>query len=193
MSALAVSGRPPGEVVAAAVAGDDEAWRTLVRAFEGLVTGIARAHRLNDADAADVAQMTWMRLVEHVEQLTDPARIAGWLATTARRECLRVIRHRRRMVLCEETEPGQDAGHGAPEDSVISEERQRAVRSSLERLRRSDQLLLALLVAEPRPPYEEISRRLGIPVGSIGPTRARALARLRTDMHNRGTHVLIAD
>ena len=196
MSALALADEAiesPASVVAAAAAGDDAAWRSLVQAFDGLFTSIARRYRLNEADTADVAQTTWMRLVENLDEISDPARIAGWLATTARRECLRLIRQHQRLVLVGDDglEPGPS--EDGPDESLLAREREQELRSSFLRLRDRDRLLLAMLVAEPRPPYEEISHRLGIPVGSIGPSRARALARLRTEMGNRGTLVLMHD
>src|ERR671914_410286 len=91
-----------GELVRQAASGERAAWESLVRRFEGLVWGVVRSHRLADADAADVFQTTWLRLVEHVEGLRNPDAVGGWLATTARNECLRVLRHQTRQVPTED-------------------------------------------------------------------------------------------
>ena len=178
-------------VVKSAAAGDQDGWDALVREFGGLVSRIARAHRLHDADAADVTQATWMKLLEHLEDLNDPARVGAWLATTARRECLRVLRHRQRLVLFGEDGPEHEASDMPPGDRLLTVERDRALWRSFARLQPTDQMLLRLLMAEPRPAYEEISVALDMPIGSIGPTRARALARLRNELDNEGTLTLM--
>jgi RNA polymerase sigma factor (sigma-70 family) len=173
-------------LVHAAASGDHASWDALVGEFDGLVSAIARAHRLHDADAADVAQATWMRLFEHLGELRDPARVGAWLATTARRECLRVLRQRQRLVLF-----GEDGPEPKPFDTWLGNdllmlERDQALRRSFARLRPIDQALLALLMADPRPAYEEIAAELNMPIGSIGPTRARALDRLRCLLETEG-------
>jgi RNA polymerase sigma factor (sigma-70 family) len=168
-----------GSLVDGAAIGDERAWRELVSRFGGLVGAVARAHRLHEADAADVTQVTWMRLVEHADRLHDPERVGPWLATTARRECLRVLRENARAATLEEdlTERVDDApSHGAP---LIRRERDAALRTALAALCPRDRRLLRMLVADPRPSYREIGDALGMPVGSIGPTRTRALHRLR--------------
>lgn len=180
------------ELVLAASAGDASAWDQLVREFSGLVRSIARWHRLSDADAADAAQATWLRLFEHLGCIKEPARIGAWLATTTRRECLRVLRRSRRDVCVgDEQEWGESTE--PPADSVLlAAERNLALRRCLRRLRPTDQQLLALLIADEEPSYAEISMALSIPVGSIGPTRARALDRLRTELANDGSLGLLA-
>jgi RNA polymerase sigma factor (sigma-70 family) len=148
--------------------------------FSGLVWAIARSHRISDADAADVTQATFMRLVEHLDRLKEPARVGAWLATTARRECLAVLRRRTKVVpqgdempdLPDEDAPEHDA-------ELIAGERDAVLWAAFERLSGRDRALLRLLIADPPPCYEEISATLDMPVGSIGPTRARALERLR--------------
>ena len=186
-----LSGDEATRLVRSAAAGDHEAWAALVEEFSGLIAGIARAHRLGDADAADVAQATWMKLFERLGALNDPSRVAGWIATTARRECLHVLRHGQRVVAL-----APDAGEGepvaAPDESLIVRERHAAVRQGFSRLAERDQmLLLHLLGSEPRRDYGEISARLGMPVGSIGPTRARALVRLRRELDEQGSLSLL--
>jgi RNA polymerase sigma factor (sigma-70 family) len=176
------SGRSAGELVRAAAAGDQRAWNDLVEKFAGLVWGVARKHRLNDSDAADVCQATWLRLVEHLGNLREPEAVAGWLVTTARRECLRVLRESDRQIpvdvateidlRADVTLPDADAG-------LLEHERAEALREAFAGLPPSCRALLAMLLADPPHSYIEISEALGMPIGSIGPTRARALERLR--------------
>lgn len=169
------------ELVRAAAAGDSIAWSRLVAAHEGLVWSVTRAFRLRDSDADDVVQNTWLRLLEHIDDLHDPARVAAWLATTARRECLRVIAQGKRVVLASDdlvhdvvdlTEPEPDAG-------LLARERAAATHTALATLPERSRRLMLMLSADPAPSYEEISERLGMPVGSIGPTRGRCLRKLR--------------
>lgn len=181
--------KPQGDVarlVSAAAAGDETAWNRLVDTYSGLIWAIARAHRLNDADAADTAQATWLHLLEHLGDLHNPDRVGAWLATTARRECLRILRAgHRQLPYGDEPPESVDPGPGA-EDALFTSERDTALWAAFARLRPSDRALLRLLMAEPRPSYEEISAALDIPIGSIGPTRARALERLRGELSRDG-------
>jgi RNA polymerase sigma factor (sigma-70 family) len=173
-------------IVGAAAAGDHGAWDALVDEFGGLVWAIARAHRLSDADAADVAGATWLALVEHLPDLREAERVGAWLATTARRECLRVLRNAQRQV-----PTGDDLGE-RPADvadvatGLLTDERDTALWQAFRRLGTRDQALLRLLVADPQPSYEQISAALHMPIGSIGPTRARALERLRREIERDG-------
>jgi RNA polymerase sigma factor (sigma-70 family) len=167
------------QLVRDAAAGDQAAWNRLVERFNGLVWAVVRSHRLAGADASDVVQTTWLRLVEHLDRLQDPERVGAWLATTARRECLRTLRLSAR-VLPTETEqlpdPGTDAPLGA---SLLSRERDRALWEAFGGLSERCQALLRLLVADPPPSYEDVGTALDMPIGSIGPTRQRCLERLR--------------
>lgn len=173
---------PAGPLVVRARDGDASAWNSLVERFTPLLWGVARGHRLGQSDAADVVQTTWLRLVEHLEDLQDPDRIAGWLATTARRECLRVLRRSGREVVGS----ADDAATELPDEAVpsldaalLSDERDRVLWRCFARLsERCQHLLRVLMVTEP-PAYSEVSEALGMPVGSIGPTRMRCLDRLR--------------
>jgi RNA polymerase sigma factor (sigma-70 family) len=179
------SGIEVAALVASAAAGDRLAWAHLVEEFQGLLWAVARAHRLGYADAADVIQTTWMRLVEHLDSILHPHLVGAWLATTARRECLRVLRKSSRELPCEELrEPEADA----PEidGDLLRAEREAAVWAAFSRLRESDQALLRTLVADPPPSYDEVSAALGMPRGSIGPTRARALERLQRELCREG-------
>ena len=165
------------ELVGAAAEGDQGASNELVDRYNGLVWSVARSHRLPTPDASDVVQTTWLRLVENLCRLQEPDRVGAWLATTARRECLRTLRHSARMVAVEEppeqvTEPQLDA-------SLLVEERDRALWQAFGGLSERCQSLLRLLVADPPPSYDEVSAALDMPIGSIGPTRQRCLDRLR--------------
>ena len=179
-------------VVESAIAGDHYSWETLVQEFGTAIRAVARAHRLGDADAADVAQTTWLRLLEHLERLREPGRVGAWLTTTARRECLRVLRDSRRQVPYGDDAPEQASSEVPPGEELLAVERNQALWRGFRRLRASDQLLLRLLLADPRPAYDEISAALDMPIGSIGPTRARALERLRNELDSEGTLALMS-
>jgi RNA polymerase sigma factor (sigma-70 family) len=180
-------------LVNAAGGGDPHAWNCLVSEFGGMIWAIARAHRLRDADAADVAQATWLALLENLDRINDPARVGAWLATTARRECLRVIRHGERRVLFGDDGPEHESAEPLPGDELLINERDDALWRSFSLLRPSDQALLRLVMADPHPPYEEIAAALDMPIGSIGPTRQRALARLREQLESQRLLTLMAD
>ena len=182
-----LSGEALTQLVTSAACGEQSAWDALVGEFSSLIWAVARAHRLHEADAADVAQATWLRLVEHLTRLNDPSCVGGWLATTARRECLRILRDNGRHVLVGDDAAEPESSDLLPGDALLITERDDALRRSFSRLRGSDQALLRLLAAEPRPPYEEISAALDMPIGSIGPTRQRALRRLREELAGQGT------
>ncbi len=181
------------QLVLAAAAGEQAAWGALVKEFSGLIWAVVRAYRLRDADAGDVVQLTWLRLVESLDRLHDPARVGAWLATTARRECLRVLGASQRQLLTGDQFPEQESRDPLPGESLARFERDQAMWRGFSLLRASDQALLRLLFAEPSPSYEEISAALGIPVGSIGPTRQRALARLRRALEHQGTLTLLTE
>jgi RNA polymerase sigma factor (sigma-70 family) len=178
-------------LVQAATGGQPAAWERLIDEFGALVWAVTRSHRLSDADAADVAQTTWLRLLEHLDAINDRTRVGAWLATTARRECLRVLRDSRREVFYGDTIPEQAPGAPELDTELLAEERDEAIWRAFGRLRASDQALLRMLMADPRPAYEEISAALGLPVGSIGPTRGRALERLRRELRREGSLALV--
>jgi RNA polymerase sigma factor (sigma-70 family) len=180
-------------LVGAASAGDERAWNALVGEFSSMIWAVARAYRLRDADASEVSQATWLRLLEHLGKLTDPARLGAWLATTARRECLRVLRENERCALYGDDAPEQVSPEMSPDDVALLGERAEALWRSFSRLRATDQALLRLLMADPRPPYDAIAAALDMPIGSIGPTRQRALERLRNELRRQGTLGLLID
>jgi RNA polymerase sigma factor (sigma-70 family) len=166
-------------LVRAAAAGNEDAWEGLVNEFSPLVLGVARAHRLSDADASDVAQTTWLRLVEHLRRIQDPDRVGGWLATTTWRESLRVKARANKQIVTDQV-PERSAEDDVA-TRIVTAESHAAVREAFHRLRERDQALLRLLVSDPAPSYEQIGAILDMPVGSIGPTRARSLTRLRRE------------
>lgn len=173
--------RSLGDLVMAAQEHDDAAWAELVARHSGLLASIARDYRMSPSDASDAVQSAWLRLLEHLERIEDPECVTAWLATTTRRECLRLIALRRRTVLA-----GQDVGLLEQRDAtpdptarLLAEEDAVVVREALDQLPQRWRRLMELLMADPPTPYEEISRRLPIPIGSIGPTRRRCLQRLR--------------
>ena len=172
-------------LVLAAAAGDQHAWDELVDRYAGLVWSIARGYRLGFADAADVSQTTWLRLVEHLDRLRDPEHVGSWLATTARHECLRVLRRSNREVPDDSLETERDTvpDQGpTPESVVLSNERRALVLEALGALSERCQLLLRVLASSAQPRYSDVSAALEIPVGSIGPTRARCLEHLRREL-----------
>jgi len=171
----------PAQLVARAIDGERWAWEALVDLYSGLVWALTRQFRLSDADAADVVQTTWLRLLEHINRLNDASRVGPWLATTARRECLRTLAHRKRVVLTGE-ESDLERTHGAEPEvdaSLLAAEQCAYVRDALAQLPPRWRDIMTLLSADPPVSYEEISTRLHVPIGSIGPTRRRCLTRLQ--------------
>jgi RNA polymerase sigma factor (sigma-70 family) len=167
-------------LVRAARCGRQAAWQALVERHDGRIAAVCRKYRLSAADAADVRQTTWLRAVEHLDRIKDPARLDAWLATVARHECLRLIRGAARIQRCDDHAPEPEPDlRAVPDSRLLEAERRAAVRTAVTALPRRDRALLALLYDAREPSYAEIGRRLRIPVGSIGPTRGRALARLR--------------
>jgi RNA polymerase sigma factor (sigma-70 family) len=168
-------------LLAAAASGDQSAWDALVRRYSSLLWSVARGYRLGNADAADVVQATWLRLVEHLSRITDPERLAGWLATTTRRECLQLIRRAGRRPRTVD-EPADDIVDQDPpvDHELLVTERDRALWRGLATLSERCQRLLRTLMASPPPAYADVAVALDIPVGSIGPSRQRCLAHLRT-------------
>jgi RNA polymerase sigma factor (sigma-70 family) len=173
----------PAAVIARAAGGDPAAWEEIVDRYGPLVWSICRRFQLSGQDAEDVAQNVWLLAVEHLGQLREAAALPGWLATTTRRECLRVV-----------TAAGKSGRAGAKlddvlqvaddtaiEEEILAAERNAAWRAALAGLPPGCQRLLAMLTADPPSSYAEISAALNIPVGSIGPQRARCLQRLRSD------------
>ena len=168
-------------VVRAAAAGDGAAWAALVERFAGRIRAVTQAHRLSHHDAEDVMQSTWLRLFEHIASVRVPGAVGAWVATTARRESLRTAQAARRQEPTDHVRLDTEAVEPVDADRLAAAERRTTMADALRRLSARDAALLALLFAEPAPSYAEISAALDMPVGSIGPTRARSSARLRRD------------
>jgi RNA polymerase sigma factor (sigma-70 family) len=168
-------------LVRGAAAGDRRSWERLVDQFARLIWSITADFKLAESDAADVAQTTWLRLLEHIDRIEYPDRVGSWLAATARNECLRNLAARKRVVLAHDDEmlTGVVAVEPEVDERILADERDQVVRDALSRLPRRSQRLLELLMADPPTSYAEISSEMGLPVGSIGPTRGRCLAQLR--------------
>jgi RNA polymerase sigma factor (sigma-70 family) len=162
-----------------AARGAEWAWRDLVTRYSSLIHSVCRQFRIDDADADDICGAVWLRLVTNLAQIREPAALPGWLQTTARHECLRLLRHRNRLVPVDAGTFAESADP-APDVTVLGAERLAAARRACAELPRRDRQLLALLFCDPPKSYREISATLGIPVGSIGPSRARCLARVRS-------------
>ncbi len=167
------------ELIDAANAGDQVAWDAIVDRFNGLVWSTTRAHRLSAADAADVVQTTWLRLVEHLDRIRDPERLGAWLATTARHESLRLIRLHGRELPTDDADALDSPGDDGVDHALLTAERDTALARALSTIGERCRALLRMLSAPEPPSYEEIGAALGMPIGAIGPTRARCLDKLR--------------
>jgi RNA polymerase sigma factor (sigma-70 family) len=169
------------QLLARAAGGDQSAWDLLVDRYNGLLWSIARGFRLDLSDAADVVQNTWLRLVEHVDRVTEPDRLGGWLATTARRECLQLIRRGARDRTAASADLLDDLPDPAPpvDAGLLLDERDAALWRAFGTLSDRCRELLRVLMASPPPRYAEVSAALGLAVGSIGPMRQRCLDHLR--------------
>jgi RNA polymerase sigma factor (sigma-70 family) len=172
------------DLVTRAKNGEQQAWDALVERYAPLIWSICRRFRLEAADAEDVGQAVWLKLVTHLDDLRDSAALPGWLATTTRRECGRVInaadaRRANERVLTADSIP--DTETETVEQELLVAEQHAVLREALARLPLSCRQLLVLLSADPPVPYAEISARLGISIGSIGPNRRRCLDRLARD------------
>jgi len=170
------------DLIARARHGDERAWRALVERYASLIWSICRRYRLSEADTEDVGQSVWLLLVDQLDRIRDPAALPGWLATTTRRKCAQVASAAQgplvpQYVLDAEILPDERAE--TVEQILLIAERHAVLREAFADLPSFGQRLIAMLIADPPLPYAEISARLGIPVGSIGPTRARYLERLR--------------
>ena len=175
------------EIVAAAARGDQRAWDELVERYTGLLWSVARGYRLDPSDAADVVQTSWLRLVEHLPTIRNPDGIGAWLVTTARREALRAAR---RSARCEPSAEIVAVAEPLDIDArLLRNERDASLTAAFAQLPTRDQVLLRMLALDPAPSYEEIGAALSMPIGSIGPTRGRALERLRRELRASGVRV----
>jgi RNA polymerase sigma factor (sigma-70 family) len=184
------SGNPVPGWVRAAAAGDSHAWEQLIDRYESLLWSITRAYRLSAEDSADVVQLTWLRLLDNLERIRDPRRLAGWLATTCRRECLAVRRRSQSSVSVENERMDRLLGGEPPADEpVLTADQFATLWEAFHRLSEWCQRVLRALVVNPEhgpPSYRLVAAELQVPVGSLGPTRARCLNQLRKLFDNGG-------
>lgn len=169
-------------LLAAAADGDQSAWDALVARYAGLVWSVARGYRLQVGETDDAVQNTWLRLVENLGRIHDPEHLGSWLATTARRECLQVLRRRGRIGYPTDDLAGDPVIDPGPalDAGLLDDERAAALWAAVNTLPQRCWGLLRVLMASPPPSYAEVSAALDIPIGSIGPTRQRCLEQLRS-------------
>ena len=176
---------PPGDLtvlLAQASAGDEEAWGALTDRFSRLVWAVARSFRMSPEDSADAVQNTWLKLLENLDRIQRPEALPGWLTTTARHEALGILRRRGREVLSREDDVGAEVADAATDDldaALLDDERDAALWRCFHGLSARCQQLLRVLMAADRQHYSEVAAELGMPIGSIGPTRMRCLDQLR--------------
>jgi RNA polymerase sigma factor (sigma-70 family) len=173
-------------LVARVGAGDQGAWNDLIERYSPLVWSICLRYRLGRDDIDDVGQSVWMLLIERISTLREPAALPGWLATTTKHECLRVLRVTRRHEhggLPPEDRMPPDPDAETIDRDMLAAERDAALRAAFDELPHGCHELLSMLVSDPPSSYADISAALGVAVGSIGPTRARCLERLRRSPH----------
>jgi RNA polymerase sigma factor (sigma-70 family) len=166
----------------AAVAGNEDAWARIVERYAPLVMSVLAGFRIFGADAQDVSQIVWLRLVEHLEGLREPRALPQWLITTTRNECMRFTRVRKRTVPYDPLTDGlpQQVDATDPTEGMLHAEQVAAFLEAIGELSDRDRAMLALLAEDPPLPYAEIARRMDIPVGTVGPTRLRMLRKLRS-------------
>lgn len=171
-----------GALLAGAGRGDSGAWATLVDRFAGLVWSVARSYRLDPSSTDDVVQTVWLRLAEHCGRIREPGRLAGWLATTTRNEALRVHRVDHRITPTDDVDALESPSAAEIDEALLDSESLAEALRAFRCLDDETQQLLRLLCVDPPLDYQTISELTGRPVGSIGPTRARALEKLRRAM-----------
>ena len=176
-----MNGTATATLVDAAAAGEQRAWTQLVTRFGPAIRSVARGYRLSEQDQDEVFQRTFLRLIERIDTVREPDAVGGWLVTTARRESLRIIAKSARELPSELATDDAESSAEPVEEVVIAAERRRALYSALDRLRPRQRSLLRLQLRAPTLSYEQIGNALDMPVGAIGPTRGRALVRLRED------------
>jgi RNA polymerase sigma factor (sigma-70 family) len=183
------------ELIELCLRGDDDAWRALIARYQGLIYSVPRRMGLSPEDSADVFQRVCVLLYQRLSAIRDPSRLGGWLLTTAGREALRAARRARRDAAPEY--PSPEDGDFQPFEPVDTRpladeecadlERAQILRSALAELSERCQIILREFLREDgEANYRDIARRLDMPIGSIGPTRARCLARLRKLLAARG-------
>jgi RNA polymerase sigma factor (sigma-70 family) len=183
----AANGDSNATLLERAAEGDQLSWRHLVEKYDGVVRSVARSFRLQTADVFDVSQTTWLRLVQHLHTIRDPERLAGWLAVTATRESLSIMRKSSRHDLQSSIEETPDADPAVdPEAAAAARDAACHLWSTVAELPPGQQRLLVALFREESDSYNDVATKCAMPIGSIGPTRARALSRLQRKLAERG-------
>ena len=188
-SVMAIDTASTEQLVAQARAGNQEAWEEIVKTYSPLLRWVARQQRLSTQDADDAVQNTWLRCLESLSSLREPKALVSWLCTTCGRESLRIARASSRSTPFDPQEPGWDEFQAPasispdPLEVVMQQESKTLLHEAIAELPRNQRTVITALMAErdERRGYATVSRRLGMPVGSLGPTRQRALGRLRAD------------
>jgi len=175
-----------GRLCVEAAAGEEQAWEELVKRLDSTLRVIARGYRLGAADVDDVVQATWLRAYLRIDQVREPSSFAGWLIMTLRREAMRLMQRGVREVPSDAADlPGGDQVTPSAEDNLVerimARELATNVREAIDRLPGRQRRLMWCMLTSPVPSYELLAERLEMPLGSIGPTRDRALRRLRSD------------
>jgi RNA polymerase sigma factor (sigma-70 family) len=168
-----------GPLVRAAAHGDPGALEHLVARFDRMLRGIARSFRLSGWDADDMIQSTWLQFLQHGHTLRQPEAVSGWLATTARRQSLLMLQRHVREQLTDDPYHEVPGDHAEPDRELLAAELREALHEALAELPERQRELMRLLIERPELSYEDVSRQLAMPIGSIGPTRARSLERMR--------------
>jgi RNA polymerase sigma factor (sigma-70 family) len=173
---------PIASLVDSAASGDQRAWNEIVDRYTPLVLSVIYQHRLRPADAADVNQTLWLRLVEQIGKLRAPEALPGWIATTTRNECLRMLKMQQRIQPFDPQSTDEQSAavdQADVESELLAAERRQALRDGFKMLSDQCRALLAKLMTDPAPSYAVVSEQLDMPIGSIGPTRIRCLNKLR--------------
>jgi RNA polymerase sigma factor (sigma-70 family) len=165
---------------------DEHGWNALIEDYQSIINSVCRRYRLKPEDAADVSQTVWTKAIDNLDRIRELRAMPAWIKTTAVRAALAVLRARDRLTLLDFSQDNSASWTPltpSPSDSevdarMVDAERRAAVRAGLAELTESHRALLSLLVADPPITYQQISDQLGLPVGSIGPTRARCLRKL---------------
>jgi RNA polymerase sigma factor (sigma-70 family) len=175
------------ELISLCLKGEAQAWEALIMRYRRLIYSIPVRFGFESADASDVFQAVCLKLLEHLHEVKDDRRISGWLITTTTRQCLHVKLLKTRETTAEDTlEEPPDPAHNLEEVRIVTEQQQ-AVREAVEELASRCRSLIGMLYFDTKSPsYDEISRVMGMPVASIGPTRARCLEKLRAILRRRG-------
>jgi RNA polymerase sigma factor (sigma-70 family) len=168
------------EHLARAARGEETAWIDLVERLDAILHAVAARYGVG-ADLDDVVQTAWLRALEHADRINDPGAIAGWLMTTTRREAMRTLQRGVGEVVTGDVAATVEADPVTPEAIAIEGERRAAVHAAVARLPRRQRRLMTSLLTTPAPSYRRLAQQADMPLGSIGPTRDRAIARMRED------------